>query len=205
LGRILGGPAGATARALGAYGDVGLAAAQRETTLDAMNRAAGVTRARIGYGIGGFEANSMAKSYGVMGNRFMAMAQQNAGEAQWRAMRNLSTQYAGQTAALGVFAGAFTAGPKPMHVDGMSGMGMLDTYGYSNSGGGSAFSVNDASGQFGWAGVGFAQQVASASDKLRKMGNRNAQVYQLSHNNMGHIAERGLRGPGRMFSYTPQP
>lgn len=122
------GPWGKAVSALGEGVDVGGLAATYELGAATTKGALDYNTARSAHQVASWAAGAAGKAEQVAGQRFQAFGQQQAAEAQWRAMRNLASQYSGQTAALGVFAGAYTAGPKPMHIDGMAGMGMLNSY-----------------------------------------------------------------------------
>ncbi len=75
-----------------------------------------------------FGHSAASAGHGAMSQRYAGAAAQGAQEAQWRQMRNYAESIGGKAAAMGMLAGAFQAGPKPMSVDGMMGLGMLDAY-----------------------------------------------------------------------------
>jgi len=137
-----------------------------------------------------YQHGAMAQGAGLAGQRLGAAAQHQAQTAQWRAMRNLSQQYAGRTGAMGVFAGAFSAGPPPSDRDGMASVGMLDTY---SAGGGK---TKDVSGAFWWIRDpnGYQAQVKNSANNLRHIGSPQAfaNVYQVGSQTMTEGLNRGI-------------
>lgn len=126
VNNALGGRAATGLASLG-HGVAGVGAAnfQRNQTAEVGRQNEALRRNSAGANVAGFGHGAMANGHNMMAGRYESAAQQAAGEEQWRAMRNVSAQFAGKASAMGVFAGAFVAGPKPMQVDGMAGTGQL--------------------------------------------------------------------------------
>ncbi len=88
---------------------------------------AGIKQRQARLGVSGFRASQYAKGANNMSGRYQQAAQHKAAEARFRAQRNYSQQVQGTAAALGVFTGALSAGPKSEDAMGMAGVGMLGT------------------------------------------------------------------------------
>lgn len=189
LGRMT----GAVTSRLGPAANIGVAAARLQAEWDSIADNEAATHARIGYAIGGFEAQALGKGFNVMANRYSSWGQQQAGEAQWRAMRNFSSQLTGQGAALGIFAGAFTAGQKPMHLDGMAGAGLLNTY--ARGGSQDVYTVDDARAAFMWGVHGYGPRVALARQGLDRMHSDGSKVYNSRELSLGNVFQRALTAP----------
>jgi|GEM_PF-3700633 len=89
--------------------------------------------------IGRLKSNQYSASRGALGmksraesanaQKYSQAAQQQAKEGSWRDMNAFGMAVGGDATAVGVFAGTFSAGPKPESIDGMAALGMLNTYG----------------------------------------------------------------------------
>ncbi|NLF25029.1 MAG: conjugal transfer protein TraG, partial [Deltaproteobacteria bacterium] len=168
--------------------------AETENVRDYLAANEAATAARMNMSIGSFEAQAMGKGYQITGNRYSSWGQQRAGEAQWRAARNFGTQVAGYTASLGISPAAFHAGSKPVHIDGMAGMGMLNTYGGSA---GNVYSVDDARGTFIYPTDGYLQEVGAARSGLETLSGQIQKTFTVPGKSMGATLQQIMGAPFR--------
>ena len=145
------------------------------------NSAAG--RAALGHGI-------MEDAQKMMGGRFRSAAEQQAKEDQWRARRALGNQYATRMGALGASPSLFSAGSKPVSVDGMAGRGDLNQF-KSDSQGNVGFAANgDVSGSWGYGSSSqFAGHVQAAAQDLHRVGGQVGVSYTAGDHELWAVAK----------------
>lgn len=95
-----------------------------------------------------FSEGQMQAGARMQQERVGAAANFDAQAAVWEAKRDFGNHMAGVSAARGVFAGTFSPGQKPLHMEGMAMAGMLNSYGANGE------VANDTKGEaeYGWNG-----------------------------------------------------
>lgn len=154
---------------------------RRRAELDTHATQLGNIKAGMGFSIGQFQAGASSRGYGLEGNRMQSAAEAMAAESGWQFARDYSSSVTGRNSALGVFAGNYSAGEKPMHADGMASVGQL---------GGSAKS------SFWWAGQPYQDSVKSAAQGLgRKYGPQNVdRIYEPGNYNVTSASSFAVGG-----------
>ncbi len=178
-----------------------VALANDEVGMASSNDQLGFIAKRGQHALGQFYSGGMGKVAQVGAQRYQAMAQQQAAESQWRAMRNLANQLTGLTAACGVFAGAYVAGQKPVSIEGMMGMGMLNTYGLD----GQVAQNGSGNYAYAWQGGGAEQRVGRVRQDLQQEQNKIDGIREAAKHYPGDTVGRVAAANKRAVTFNPAP
>jgi len=126
------GAAASMGRGVGMLGALGASAADGMLSVEqnaikqrGLNAQAGLAGVQAGHNVADFQASAAGQAYGMHGQRSGAHAQHAAAMDTWKQKRGFANQMGGATSAMGVLAGSFSPGEKPMEMNGLAMSGML--------------------------------------------------------------------------------